>query len=108
MSQPWPPPPDLDSLKDLIAQADVEGFIARGAPADEYETEAEELHMAIETWTTADLTTDRLLLTLEEIWAGAFSLDDSGVVARRPGLRALAEQIEHFFGPGAQPRVRGA
>ena len=105
---PWPPPPDLDSLKDLIAQADVEGFIAKGAPADEYETEAEELHMAIETWTTADLTAERLLPTLEEIWAGAFSLDDQGVEARRARLRELAEQIERFFGPGAQPQVRGS
>lgn len=108
MTAPWPPPPDLDSLKDLIAQADVEGFIAQGAPADEYETEAEELHMAIETWTTAELTAERLLPTLEEIWAGAFSLDESGVAGRRTGLRELAAQIERFFGPGATPQVRGA
>ena len=105
---PWPPPPDLDSLKDLIAQADVEGFIAKGAPADEYETEAEELHMAIETWTTAELTAERLLPTLADIWEGAFSLDDDAMESRRARLLALAKEIERFFGPEAQPQVRGS
>lgn len=107
-SAPWPPPPDLDSLKDLIAQADIEGFIAKGAPADEYETEAEELHMAVETWTTADLTAERLLSTLKEIWAGAFSLDEQALADRVAKLRDLAEQIARFFGPDAQPQVRGS
>lgn len=38
MSRPWPPPPDLDSIQELVANADVEGFIADGAPVDEYST----------------------------------------------------------------------
>ena len=37
MTQPWPPPPDIDSIQELVATADVEGFIAEGAPPDEYE-----------------------------------------------------------------------
>lgn len=105
---PWPPPPDLDSIRELFANADVEGFIAGGAAADEYETEAEQLHMAIETWHTSELIRARLLPTLVDIWEGAFSLDDGEIATRKPKLEALAAEIERFFGPAAKPQVRGA
>ena len=108
MSKPWPPPPDLPSIKELVANADIEGFIAEGSPPDEYETEAEKVFKAIHTWSTADLTTARLLPILEEVWAGAFALGDPALDDRRVKLRELAGQIERFFGPEAKPRVRGA
>jgi hypothetical protein len=107
-STPWPPPPDLHSLEELVATADVESFIAEGGQADEYETEAENLYNAIKTWPTNDLTAGRLLPVLEQIWAEAFSLDDRGLEDRRVRLRELAGQIERFFGPEAKPQVRGA
>ena len=107
-SAPWPPPPDLDSIKELFANADVEGFIAAGGPVDEYETEAEELHMAIETWQTSELTAARLLPILTDIWEGAFSLSDDETAKRVPKLQALAAEIERFFGPEARPQVRGS
>jgi len=103
----WPPPPDLSSLEELVATADIEGFLAEGGPADEYEIEAEHLHEQIKSWPTADLTTERLLPVLEAIWAQAFALDDRGLDDRRTKLRELAGQIERFFGPEARPQVRG-
>ncbi len=106
-SKPWPPPPDLDSIEELVATADIEGFIAEGAPADEYETEAATLFATLKHWPTADLTTERLLPVLEETWAAAFALGDAGLDDRRVKLRELAGQIERFFGPGAAPQVRG-
>ncbi len=107
-AQPWPPPPDLHSLQELVANADVEGFLADGSPADEYELEAEQIFAAIKGWQTRDLTTERLLPVLEETWTQAFALDPKGLEARRVKLRELAAQIERFFGPQAQPQVRGA
>ena len=104
----WPPPPDLASLKELVAAADPEGFLADGGPADEYDIEAEELCEALSTWSTAELTVDRLLPVIEDIWEGAFSLDDTEIVQRRPKLAGLAGQIARFFGPEAQPQVRGS
>lgn len=104
----WPPPPDLASLEELVATADVEGFLAAGGPLDEYETEAEDLFQKIHSWPTGDLTTERLLPVLEAIWTQAFSLDGPALADRRVKLRELAGEIERFFGPNAVPQVRGA
>lgn len=103
----WPPPPDRQSLNELLATADVEGFIAQGDPPDEYETEAEQLYNAVRNWPTRELIAERILPVLETIWTQAFSLDDREIQNRRVKLRQLAAQIQRFFGPGAEPHVRG-
>ncbi len=102
----WPPPPDLASIKELVATADVEGFIADGAPPDEYETEADLLFVELENLTTADLVPDRILPILEDIWPKNFDLAPEEALLRRPALRTLAEQISRFFGPEAVPQTR--
>ena len=107
MSKPWPPPPDLDSIKELVANADVEGFIADGAPADEYETEAELLFQQIQHLSTDELLAATILPILESIWNHSFEQSDPGLADRKPKLIELAGQIERFFGPGARPQVRG-
>jgi len=108
MSKPWPPPPDLDSIQELVATADIEGFIAEGSPADEYEIEAEELFDAIVGWSTAELTADRLEPVITEIWGRAFSLIPAVLDTRQPKIAELAQQIARFFGPEAKPLVRGS
>jgi hypothetical protein len=105
-SKPWPPPPDLASIQELVATADIEGFIAEGAPADEYESEAEALHAAIAHFAIADLNPERLVPILIPIWQQSFSLDESALAERQPALLALARQIARFFGPEATPQVR--
>jgi len=108
MSKPWPPPPDIDSIQELVATADVEGFIAEGSPADEYETEAELLFNAVENFPTADILAPKILAILDDIWSKSFSLDPTALAKRKPALESLAQQIERFFGPEAKPQVRGA
>lgn len=107
-SKPWPPPPDLDSIQELVAASDVDGFIAEGGPADEYETEADALFDQIQAFATAELVAPRLLPILESIWRSSFQLSPSDLADRRPKLIELAGQIERFFGPAAQPQVRGS
>lgn len=107
MSQ-WPPPPDLDSIQELVRTADVEGFLADGAPADEYETEEEQIFASLQHLPTANLTAAHILPILETVWRKAFMLDDTGLAQRRPALSGLADQIARFFGPEAKPQVRGA
>lgn len=104
----WPPPPDIDSIQQLVAEADIEGFIADGAHPDEYEAEAEMLFAQIETLGTDELTADRLLPIVEAIWTRAFNLPADELAERRAKLLLLAEQIARFFGPDARPQVRRA
>jgi hypothetical protein len=106
MSKPWPPPPDLESLKELFATADVEGLIADDCPIDEYDPEAKEFFLATEGFPSAKLTTEHTLPILEQMWVKQFSLNQAALAQRRPALVALAQQIERFFGPAAQPQVR--
>ena len=108
MSKPWPPPPDLASIQELVATADVDGFIAEGSPADEYEMEGKLVFQRIERFSTDDLVATKLLPILEETWQRSFELTEAGVALRRPKLTELAGQIERFFGPEARPQVRGA
>ena len=109
MSKPWPPPPDLESLKELVRDADTEGFIKiHEAPADEYDGEAEDLYIAIAYSPTASIVVPQLLPHIESIWKRAFSYSDEELLRAKPRLEALAQQIERFFGPEAKPQVRGA
>ena len=103
---PWPPPPDLDSLQELVATADIENFIAEGAPPDEYETEAELLFNTVENLATPDLTTHNIAPLIEDIWRRSFELDDAALAQRRSAIETLAARIARFFGPEAVPLVR--
>ena len=108
MSQTWPPPPDLASIKELTRDADVEGFIADGSPADEYDAEAEDLFRAIEHYATKELVAVRLMPILKRIWAVNFNVSGDELASRLPALEGLANQIARFFGPEATPLVRGS
>ncbi len=103
---PWPPPPDIDFIQELVALADVEGFIVNGSPPDEYETEAELIFNNVENLATPDLTVGNILPLVEDIWQRSFELDDDALAHRRPDLEKLARQIARFFGPEARPQTR--
>jgi hypothetical protein len=105
-SAPWPPPPDIESIQDLVRAADIEALIADGAPADEYQPEEEQILSAIQHLPTAELTIPNLLPILEAIWRKSFSHSDAQLALRQPALEGLAQQIARFFGPEAQPQTR--
>ncbi len=106
MSAPWPPPPDLESIQQLVREADIEGHLAEGAPADEYEPEEDDLFAAIAHLPTAQLTAATLQPIIEDIWRKSFNLKDADIASRTPPITVLAAQIERFFGPEAKPQVR--
>ncbi len=105
---PWPPPPDIDSIQELVATADIENFIGEGGQPDEYETEAELLFVTIENLATPHLTQHNIAPLIEGIWRKSFELDDAAIASRRPTIESLAAQIARFFGPEAQPQTRNA
>jgi hypothetical protein len=103
----WPPPPDRDSIRELVRTADTEDFISMtDAPDDEYDGESDELFAAIGRWPTAQITSTNLLPVIEKIWSRSFNYDTAVRASIRPRLDALAQQIARFFGPEAQPQVR--
>jgi hypothetical protein len=105
----WPPPPDLESIRQLVRDADTEGFIAiHAAPADEYDHEAELLFTAIGKHSTADLTAANILTQIEAIWSRIFDYDEAALANARPALQRLAQQIARFFGPGTEPQTRNS
>jgi hypothetical protein len=106
-SATWPPPPDLESIRTLVREADPEGHIADGAPADEYEPEEEAIFAAIAHLKTSDLTMPNLLPIIEQVWSNSFAHDEEAAATALPALHGLAQQITRFFGPEAQPQTRG-
>ena len=104
MTKPWPPPPDLESIKELVRNADTEELIAIGFPDDEYDGE---LHATLANFATADLIVPNILPRIEAIWSRSFDYDDVVLVKIRPHLEKLAQQIERFFGPQAESPTRG-
>ena len=107
MSAKWPPPPDLESIQQLVREADIEGHLAEGAPQDEYEPEEEEIFAALAPRATEELTAAQTLPVLAAVWRNSFSLSGAEMAERAGKLEGLAGQIERFFGPGARPQVRG-
>ena len=107
MSAPWPPPPDLHSIRELVRAADPEGHIADGSAADEYEPEEDAIFAAIAHLPTAGITELTLTPIIEQVWAESFAHDDVALARSRPALQNLAQQIARFFGPEAKPLVRG-
>ncbi len=105
-SRPWPPPPDLPSIQELVRTADPEGHLADGSPADEYEPEEEAILKALHGLSTADILAINILSSIERIWQQSFHLSEDDLSVRRPKLLALAKEIERFFGPESQPRTR--
>ncbi|HWZ50273.1 MAG TPA: hypothetical protein VNW54_02300 [Granulicella sp.] len=89
---------DLDSVNDLVTEQDVEGFIADGAPADEYEGEVEELFSALLALPEEEATSERIVGILKQTWQKNFSLSDAELDRRGLGLEKIAERILHFFG----------
>lgn len=89
---------DLDSVHDLVTEQDVEGFIADGAPADEYEGEVEEVFAALLSLPAQEATQERILAILEQTWKKNFSLSNDELKRRRPALEKIVEKILHFFG----------
>ena len=89
---------DIESVQDLVRAADIEGFIAEGDPADEYDPEERQLFAAMATWPSSTFTKTNVLPVIVEIWRKSFSLDDADLSERLTRMDELAGQIVHFFG----------
>jgi hypothetical protein len=106
MSKPWPPPPDIDSIRTLVREADPEGHISEGASSEEYEIEEDAIFAFVAKLPTEQLTALNLIPIVEQVWRNSFAYDDEALRKSRPALVGLAKQIARFFGLDAKPQVR--
>ena len=88
---------DLESIQDIVRNADPEGLLAEGAPQDEYEPEEEELYAELEALSASEITEELVSQILNTIWEAAF--DSEATPEREAALHTIVERIIHFFGP---------
>ena len=91
----WPPPPDLESIQNLVRAADPEGHIAEGAAPDEYEPEEEAIYAFIAKWPINQITVPNLVPIIERS-RNSFAYDYWSPVIAGPAL-ALPNNAR-FFG----------
>ena len=99
MSAPWPPPPDLESIQDLVRAADIEGLIQiHGAPADEYEREVEDVLVALDGLPREEATVPRLVSIFENVYRSRFKWSDEQMRRVRPDFEDIAHKVMNYFG----------
>lgn len=79
------------ALKQLLREADIEGLIADGAPADEYDSEADIVMSAL-TQSTGRTVSDVVSL-LAAAWTRSFALDEAALQLRLPQLQNVAARL---------------
>lgn len=82
-----------ENINNLLQEADIEGLITAGAPADEYDSEAAAISLALREMDNSQINTDSITAVIAAIWAKSFHLDENGIHARLPAIKTLAERI---------------
>lgn len=88
---------DAESGEELFTTHDLEGFIAGGAPADEYEPEMKQLIEALALIPPGEASQSKIIALLNDIWRKDFSATEDRLEALRPGFESLANTLlEHY------------
>jgi hypothetical protein len=82
------------SIKNILREEDIEGFIQLGAPADEYDSEAEELEVMLSKLGGMH-SEEQIVEVLEDVWNeffGPFNAEEIG--KRRGAFRRVAHRLK--------------
>ena len=82
----------LTTIEAILQFEDIEGFLALGAPSNEYHDEASEIQAALERLDTHEVTHDRVAVLVMETWErafGPFSEED------RENRKSVLERVVH-------------
>ncbi len=80
-------------LESLLRQADIEGYIKLGAPADEYSSEAEALARAFAELKDEEATVENIAAIITEAWRQSFNLGEADLGMRRSEIQNFAKTI---------------
>jgi hypothetical protein len=65
----------LKEIEDVLRRTDIEGLIESGAPDNEYESEAIEILRVFSQFTSQELTEDKMLEIICDVWTRSFGHD---------------------------------
>lgn len=83
----------MSTIKNILREEDIEGLIQLGAPADEYNSEAQEIATAMARLGD-ELSEEQVLKVLEEVWNGSFGpLSSKEIEMRRAAFLRVARRI---------------
>lgn len=80
------------SLKNILCEEDIEGLIKLGAPADEYNSEANEIEAAMSSLGD-NRSEEQVVQLLEHVWKGFFDLSTEDIELRRDAFQRVARRI---------------
>lgn len=84
---------DRDILNQILRAEDIEGFIASGAPQDEYASEADAIHEMVSDLPSDHFSHENIMAILADVWRNNFNLSDSDIELRLPAMRHIVVQI---------------
>ena len=87
----------LEQVRELLRSEDIEGLISMGAPADEYDSEAEMVAERVQraesvAW-NGRLARDEVIAILASVWKEMFDLSDRELAPRRDAFETIATRV---------------
>lgn len=80
-------------IKEVLKRHDVEGLIAGGAPADEYDSEAEEIYAALQLPENLPVNEDAVFDIVCRVWNKSFGHAPEETSRIAPVFRTIASDI---------------
>jgi hypothetical protein len=81
------------TIASFLRQADIEGYIELGAPADEYDSEAAALALAFAELNNEEITVENITAIVAQAWKESFNLGESDLKMRQSYIQNFAEAI---------------
>lgn len=88
--------PTTHQINELLVAEDIEGYIAFGAPMDEYSSEAAMIASAVSKLDHEQISEEILVAIIATAWA-TFELSPEELQLRLPGIRNVAQRIFHIY-----------
>ncbi len=83
----------LARIEEALRIEDVEGFIALGAPDDEYRSEAEQIAASLAQMDASKLTRDTIVTIIALVWAKSFNRSAQEITLRVPAFQRIAQSL---------------
>ncbi len=80
----------LVDIVESLRKEDIEGLLALGAPGDEYDSEAKEIFLALETLNQEQLTEANIVGIIALAWAKSFNRSPQEIEQRLPAFQRIA------------------